>query len=283
MVAAHAAAIAEIVSQSEADYATFMPAQPLLAADDPPPVQITRNGADSPFLLVCDHGGRRVPSALGDMGVAAPDWDRHIAWDIGALGVCAALAPALRATCIAQAYSRLVIDCNRAPGHPTSIPPVSDGTPVPANAGLAAEAAALRVAEIFTPYHAAIAAELDRRRQAGAAAVLIAVHSFTPVLAGVARPWQAGVLHNRNPRLSRALARLLRVEGFVVGDNEPYRLSDDSDYTVPVHAERRALAYVELEIRQNLIATAAGQLAWAALLARLLPLALAEAGAAGGD
>ena len=262
-----------------------MPAfsQPLLVPDDPAPVQTTSGAAGSPFLLVCDHAGRRVPSALGDMGVAAPDWDRHIAWDIGAAGVCAALAPALGAASITQAYSRLVIDCNRTPGHPTSIPPVSDGTPIPANAGLAAEAATRRVTEIFTPYHAAIAAELDRRRQAGTPAVLIAMHSFTPVLAGVARPWQAGVLHNRDPRLSRVLARLLQAEGFVVGDNEPYQLSDDSDYTVPVHAERRALAYVELEIRQDLITTDAGQLAWAGLLARLLPLALAEAGAAGGD
>lgn len=279
------AVIAEIVSQSEADYATFMPAfsQPLLAAGDPAPVQTTSGEASSPFLLVCDHAGRRVPAALGDMGVAAPDWDRHIAWDIGAAGVCAALAPALGAACIAQTYSRLVIDCNRSPGHPTSIPPASDGTLIPANAGLEAEAAALRVAEIFTPYHAAIAAELDRRAAAGTASVLVAMHSFTPVLAGVARPWQAGVLHNRDPALSRALARLLAAEGFLVGDNEPYQLSDDSDYTVPVHAERRGLAYVELEIRQDLIASADGQLAWAARLATLLPLAMAAAGAAGGD
>ena len=248
-------------------------AQPLLAAGDPSPVQVT-SGAGSPFLLVCDHAGRQVPAALGDLGVAAPDWERHIAWDIGAAGTCAALAPALGAGCIAQAYSRLVIDCNRTPGHPTSIPPVSDGTPIPANAGLAADAAAQRVTEIFAPYHAAIAAELDRRAAAGQRSVVVAMHSFTPVFGGVARPWQAGVLHNRDPALSRALARLLEAEGFLVGDNEPYQLSDESDYTVPVHAERRSLAYVELEIRQDLIATGDGQRAWAARLARLLPRAL---------
>ena len=252
------------------------PCPSLLAAGDPAPVRITPGDAASPFLLVCDHAGRRVPAALGDMGVAASDWDRHIAWDIGAAGVCAALAPALGATCITQAYSRLVIDCNRTPGHPTSIPPASDGTAIPANAGLAPAAAARRVAEIFSPYHDAIAAELDRRAAAGSASVLVAMHSFTPVFAGVARPWQAGVLHNRNPALSYALARLLAQEGFLVGDNEPYWLSDESDYTVPVHAEGRGLAYVELEIRQDLIASAEGQRAWAARLARLLPLARAE-------
>ena len=255
----------------------------LLNALDPAPVQVTPAGTGSPFLLVCDHAGRRVPASLGDMGVAASEWDRHIAWDIGAAGVCTALAPALGAVCIAQAYSRLVIDCNRTPGHPTSIPPVSDGTLIPANAGLAAEAAALRVAEIFAPYHAAIAAELDRRAGAGLSSAVIAMHSFTPVFAGFARPWQAGVLHNRDPRLSHTLARLLEAEGFLVGDNQPYRLGDDSDYTIPVHAERRGLAYVELEIRQDLIASADGQLEWAARLAKLLPQALDDSGAAGGD
>ncbi len=246
----------------------------LLAEGDPAPVCLT--GGAAPFLLVCDHAGRAVPASLGDMGVAPADWDRHIAWDIGAAGVCELLAPALGAACIAQAYSRLVIDCNRTPGHPTSIAPVSDGTPIPANAGLDPASAAARVAEIFAPYHDAIAGEIDRRTASGLPTVLVAMHSFTPVFGGVVRPWQAGVLHNRAPALSRALARLLEGEGFLVGDNEPYRLSDESDYTVPVHAERRGLAYVELEIRQDLICTADGQAQWAARLARLLPLALAD-------
>ena len=264
-------------------FPTHSPGGQLLVASDPAPVRLTMPGGPSQFLLVCDHAGRAVPARLGDMGVSPADWDRHIAWDIGAAGLCDLLAPLLGATCIAQAYSRLVIDCNRAPGHPTSIPPVSDGTCIRGNQGVSAQDIASRVAEIFTPYHEAIRGELDRRAQAGRQAVLIAVHSFTPVFGGVARPWQAGVLHNRDPRLGRALARLLTDDGFLVGDNEPYQLSDASDYTVPVHAERRGLAYVELEIRQDLIALPDGQAAWAERLARLLPLALGPDGAAGGD
>lgn len=254
----------------------------LLTASDPAPVRVINPGGRSPFLLVCDHAGRAVPAALGDMGVKRADWDRHIAWDIGAAGVCERLAPLLDAACVAQVYSRLVIDCNRTPGHPTSIPPISDGTAVPANSQLTTGMAAARVAAIFNPYHAAIAAELDQRAAMGRMTVLIAMHSFTPVFAGVARHWQAGVLHNRNPRLSLALARLLEGEGFLVGDNEPYSLSDESDYTVPIHAERRGLDYVELEVRQDLIADAEGQAAWAERLGRLLPLALAATGFGGG-
>ncbi len=245
----------------------------LLAADDPNPVKWFNPTGRSPFLLLCDHAGRAVPRSLGDLGVGPADWDRHIAWDIGAAGVCAALSGKLGAACIIQAFSRLVIDCNRAPGHPTSVVMVSDGTQVPGNHGLSAASVDARVSEIFEPYHRAIAGELDRRTESGEPVAVIAVHSFTPVFGGVARPWQAGVLHDRDPALSLALAEILREDGLLVGDNEPYQLSDESDYTVPVHAERRGLPYVELEIRQDLIAEPLGQAEWAERLARALPRA----------
>jgi len=251
----------------------------LLSPADPSPVHILNPAGAAPFLLVCDHFGRAVPHLLGDLGVPAPEWDRHIAWDIGIAGVCRVLSAALDATCIAQAYSRLVIDCNRRPGHPTSIPPCSDNTVIPGNTGLSPADRAARAAHIFDPYHQAIAAELDRRRAAGIPAILIAMHSFTPTMAGMARPWQAAVLHNRDPALSHALARLLQADGLLVGDNEPYQLTDDSDYTVPVHAEARLLPYVELEIRQDLIASPGGQAEWVERLARTLPQAAERAGA----
>jgi predicted N-formylglutamate amidohydrolase len=246
----------------------------LLGPNDPAPVTVFNPLGASSFLIVCDHAGRSVPARLGDLGVAPADWERHIAWDIGAAGVCEALWPLLDATCITQAYSRLVIDCNRRPGHPTSIAPSSDGTTVPGNLGLGEAEKTARVTEIFLPYQNAIAAELDRRAAAGLPAVFIALHSFTPVWAGVARAWEAGMLYNRDPRLAHGLADLLREAGYHVGDNEPYQLSDDSDYTVPVHAERRGIPYVEIEIRQDLIADSEGQARWGDLLATLLPRAL---------
>jgi predicted N-formylglutamate amidohydrolase len=259
----------------------------LLSQNDPAPVEILNPNGASSFLLVCDHAGRRVPHGLGDLGVPAAEWDRHIAWDIGAAGVCEALWPRLDATCITQAYSRLVIDCNRRPGHPTSIAPISDGTAIPGNVGLSEAETSARAVEIFEPYQDAIAAELDRRAAHHLPRVFIAMHSFTPVWGGVARAWHAGMLYNRDPRLAQALAALLREAGYHVGDNEPYQLSDDSDYTVPVHAERRSLLYVEIEIRQDLIADAAGQSKWADLLAECLPRALLACqnhhGAVGGD
>ena len=250
---------------------SFADAPKSLEAHDPAPVRV-HPGSSSPFLLVADHAGRRVPSCLGDLGVGAADWERHIAWDIA--GGCAELAPLLGATWIEQAYSRLVIDCNRRPGHMTSIPAHSDGTAIPGNDGLDQDSRDARAHEIFAPYHAAITAEIDARIAAGQRTVLIAMHSFTPVMGGVTRPWHAGVLFNRDARLSLALARLLRGAGWHVGENEPYSLGDDSDYTVPVHGEQRGLTYVELELRQDLIAAPAGQLRWAQVLAGALPAAL---------
>ena len=253
----------------------------LLVPGDPPPVQWLNREGGSDFLLSIDHAGRAVPAALGRLGVAEPEFERHIAWDIGVLGVGRHLALLLDAPAVAQNYSRLVIDCNRRPGHPTSIAPRSDGTAIPANVDLRQADRDARRDEIFTPYQDAIARALDERLAAGRRTALVAVHSFTPEMAGVARPWQAGVLYNHDPQFARALMALLEAEGdLVVGDNEPYSLSDEDDYTVPVHGEQRGLLHVELEIRQDLIADAAGERAWAERLARLLPLALAACDAA---
>jgi predicted N-formylglutamate amidohydrolase len=249
-------------------------AQNLLAADEPAPVAVYKDGGASPFLLVADHAGKIIPRALGDLGVAAADRERHIAWDIGIAGLGRHLADALGATLVAQTYSRLVIDCNRPPGVPSSIAELSEHTPIPGNAGLSAAQRETRAREIFWPYHHAIEAELDRRQKAGRPAALIALHSFTPVFKGEARPWHAGVLYNRDPRFAHRLLALLRGEdGLVVGDNQPYTVTDASDYTIPIHAERRGLHHVLVEVRQDLIAAEPGQRAWAERLARLLPRA----------
>jgi predicted N-formylglutamate amidohydrolase len=250
----------------------------LLADGDPAPVQWLRRDGRSDIVLVVDHAGRAVPAALGCLGLPDAEFDRHIAWDIGVLGTSQRLAERLDATAIAQRYSRLVIDCNRTPGHVTSIAARSDGTDIVANRDCDQAGRDARRDEIFAPYHAAIASELDRRAAAGQPSVLVAVHSFTPSMSGRDRPWHAGVLYNHDARLGRALLALLEAEGdLVVGDNEPYALSDLDDYTVPVHGERRGLHQVELEIRQDLIATPDGERAWADRLARVLPLALSTA------
>jgi predicted N-formylglutamate amidohydrolase len=242
----------------------------LLAADEPNPVRVLRADGGSDFLLTADHAGRLIPRALGTLGLDEPELDRHIAWDIGIAAVTEGLADMLNATAVLQNYSRLVIDCNRAPEHATSIPTISESTVVPGNGALTEVARAARRRAIFDPYHAAISEIIDRRNAAQRRTVLIAMHSFTPIFKNISRMVQVGVLYNRETRLARIMLELLRAEGdLVVGDNEPYAITDTSDYTVPVHGEARRLDHVEIEIRQDLIGTLADQAAWAARMALL--------------
>jgi predicted N-formylglutamate amidohydrolase len=246
----------------------------LLAAGDPKPVVVENPGGICPFLLLGDHAGRAIPSVLGNLGLAGSDLDRHIAWDIGVAGLGVALAQRLDAVFVRQSYSRLVIDCNRAPDAWDSVSPESDNSPVPGNQDLTDAARAARVGEIFQPYHAAIAAELDRR--AGQPTLLVSLHSFTPRMAGVPRPWRFGVLHRNDSPLSKAVLAHLRLRfGDDVGDNQPYAM-DGVDFTVPHHADPRGLDYLELEVRQDEIADPARQAAVADLLAPLLRHAIEE-------
>ncbi len=230
----------------------------------------------SPFLLIGDHAGNRVPVALGTLGLEPAERERHIAWDIGIAGLGERLGERLDAVFLHQRYSRLVVDCNRSPAQHDAIAAVSDRTPIPANAALTDTDRAQRFAEIHEPYQAAIAAEIARRDAAGQPTVLIALHSFTPALRGAApgtvRPWQIGVLHDSGDTAfaHAMLARLRLEENLTVGDNEPYRM-DLIDYTVPRHAYPGRRPYAELEVRQDLIADPAGQDAWADRLARILP------------
>ena len=243
----------------------------LLASDDIAPVHDYNATGRSPFLLTCDHYGRLIPKRLGDLGIREGELRRHIAWDIGIAGVADALADHLDAHLIAQHYSRLVIDCNRPPNAASSIPLISEATTIAGNEGLSRQAAELRRQAIFDPYHKRIDEIIDRRLHEGLPTVLVSLHSFTPVYAGIARPWHIGTLYHRDTALPPLLLKRLRAEAdLVVGDNEPYAVNDETDYTIPVHGERRGLMNSGIEIRQDLISDQAGEKAWADRLARIL-------------
>jgi len=169
----------------------------LLAADEPHPVQVLREHAGSALFLTADHAGRVIPRRLGRLGVSDTELDRHIAWDIGIRGVTEHMSALLDATAVLQTYSRLVIDCNRNPKVPSAMPEVSEHTPIAGNVGLSVADRAVRVREIFTPYHDRIAALLDARAAAGRRTVYVAMHSFTPRFKGESRAMQVGVLYNR--------------------------------------------------------------------------------------
>jgi predicted N-formylglutamate amidohydrolase len=242
----------------------------LEAGDDPAPILEENAFSRSAFLLISDHYGRAIPRVLGDLGLAEDELGRHIAWDVGIAGVAHALARHLEAHLIAQRYSRLVIDCNRPPQAPSSIPRISESTVIPGNEALSGEAVEARRREVFDPYHRRIREVIDRRMRDGLPTVLVALHSFTPVYAGIARPWHVGTLYRRDSGLPSLLLKSFRAQGeLVVGDNEPYAVSEETDYTIPVHGEARGLLNSGIEIRQDLITEEAGQREWADRLANI--------------
>lgn len=250
----------------------------LLCTTDPSPVAVVNPRGTSPFLFIGDHAGRTIPQSLQSLGLPEEELSRHIGWDIGVGELGVLLARDMDAVFIRQSFSRLVIDCNRDPARPDAFVEVSDGTIVPGNAGLDAEAKGARIAVVHAPYQEAIAAEIARRGEARLETVLVALHSFTPRMRGFDRPWQIGILHNgANDAFAQRLLAHLRARGdLVVGDNEPYQM-DQIDYTIPHHAFAVGLPYAEIEVRQDLIGSTDGVREWASLLAEVLPEALAAA------
>lgn len=242
----------------------------VLTDKDPDPVEW--QAADgSRIILSCDHASNRVPRRLAQLGLSDEILSRHIGWDIGAAAVTRRLAPALGAAAVLAGYSRLVIDCNRDPDDPSSIPATSDDVVVPGNRELSAEARHARRAAIFAPYHAALTQLIEAVLARRAVPALISIHSFTPSLGGKARPWHVGILWDGDGRIASPLLAALRSDAaLVVGDNEPYSARQPVGYTMRYHAIDRGLPHVAIEIRQNEIADDAGAAAWAERLATVL-------------
>lgn len=247
----------------------------LLGEDDPPAFVVERANGSSPCLLTCDHAGRAIPRKLASLGLGAKDLGSHVAWDLGVAELGRRLSARLDACLIAASYSRLVIDANRPPGSPDSIVTLSERTRIAANEGLAPEDVRRREEEVFHPYHRRIRDELDARDASARPSVLVALHSFTPVYLDEARRWHAGVLYGRDARLGRLMLEELRADAaLVVGDNQPYAASDATDHTIVVHGERRGIAHVELEIRQDLLACPESVQRWVERLGTALENAL---------
>jgi predicted N-formylglutamate amidohydrolase len=245
--------------------------EPLLAADEPPAFQEFQLDGRSDFIIVADHAGARIPRRLANLGLPDSELQRHIAWDIGALSVARRTAQALDAPLVAQNYSRLVIDCNRDPKVASSIPRISELREIPGNLGLSTVEVAARRAEIFEPYHRRIRELIDARQAAGRRVILVAQHTMTDVYKGDRREMHAAVLYNRDRRFAGLMLDMMRRDRhLIVADNEPYFVSDETDYTIPHHAEARSLPHVEIEIRQDLVSDETGQTEWAVRVARAL-------------
>ena len=234
-------------------------------------VRITNRAGKSPFLLVCDHASNYLPPHFGTLGLKDADMLRHIAWDPGALPVALKMADTLGATLVEAGVSRLAIDCNRPLDAPDLIPQISETTLIPGNAALTDKDRAERIALSWRPFHETIETLVEERVAAGRETWLVSIHSFTRIYKDVARPWEIGIIHDDDERLSAPLiAELKATKRFDVGVNQPYSPADRVYFTLERHARSRGLPCAMIEIRNDEIADAAGQAKWAELLGNIL-------------
>lgn len=237
----------------------------------PSPIEFIEATRASEIVLVCEHASNFIPVEYGQLGLADPDLQRHIAWDIGAAEVTRRLASKLGAPALLGTYSRLLIDLNRPLGCADSIPRHSEDISIPGNADLTEEEVARREEAIFTPFHNAVSEYLDMRQRSGHATKLLTIHSFTPVYLGVSRPWDAGVLFDRAEAFAmNVLSGLQENPSINATLNQPYVISRESDYAIPIHGDDRQIDALLLEIRNDLVNNAAGAELWASRLSSIL-------------
>lgn len=249
----------------------------LLRPDEGEPVIVVNEQGASPVVLICEHAGKVIPKSLGSLKLPPEDLTRHIAWDIGAEAVSRGLAQALDAPLLLQRYSRLVYDCNRPPESPDAMPMVSETTRIAGNDDLKPEARLARIRGIYRPFHDRVSRFLDERAAQKRAALIVTLHSFTPVYKGKPRHLDLGVLHDRDTRLADLVLGLAsRMKDMVVKRNEPYGPEDGVCHTLNLHGGARGLQHVMLEIRNDLIATEAGQSQWVTRLSTILEQAVAR-------
>lgn len=260
---------------------SIRPPRPLIGPDEPAPFEILNPDGSAPFLLVCDHASRVIPSSLNRLGLA--DWvlERHVACDIGAKALTIALSERFDAVAVLAGYSRLVVDLNRQLHDSSAFIKVSDGIAIPGNIELTEAERQQRIDALFDPYHAAISDTLKRMTERSGHAdqvpALISIHTCTPVYNRVVRRWHVGIMWDKDHRIAKPLlANLEEVPDLCVGDNEPYSGAHPNDFTIDYHAEQYGLPCVGVEVRQDLVDSAEGAAHWSQVLGDGLAPVLAD-------
>ena len=250
---------------------------PLIGPGDSPPFMTYNDNGKAPVLLVADHSSPFFPAGLKQLGVADSVLGKHVTWDIGSDKLTRFLADRLDSPAVLAGFSRLIVDPNRKLDAPTAFTPLSDGISIPGNIGLDDKHKALRVQSFFKPYHDAISDKLNAFKQQGIVPAMLSVHTFTPVLDGIVRPWHIGIMWDKDPRIAQPLIEHFKqLEEICIGDNKPYSGRHPNDFTIDHHAEPAGLPYIGIEVRQDLVNTTPGARKWAGILATGLEDILAD-------
>jgi len=205
------------------------------------------------LVLTCEHADRRIPLRYAARFAGAGDaLASHRGWDPGALRLARLLARRLHRPLLSTRWSRLLVDANRSPSNPRIWSPLMKG--------LSREERERVLDRYWRPHREAVEAAV-RRAASGGAAVHVAVHSFTPVLDGVARNGDVAFLYDsRRHREAELAARWAErlgelAPGLRVRFNYPYRGRSDG-LTTALRRSHPAARYlgIELEVNQLLAA-----------------------------
>lgn len=248
-----------------------------LTDKDPAPFQVFNAESDSAYVITIDHASAAIPAYFKDFGVSAQDLQRHIAYDIGALEIGKYLSNSLDSVAIASGFSRLVIDVNRFPDDPTAFPPVSDQTEIAANMNLNHVEQQHRLHSIFWPYHTEIWRQIQKKSHKYPKIAYLNIHTCTHEMNGTFRPWEIGVLWDKDQSISNPLIEVLRQQtDLCIGDNQPYSGAFPKGYSVAAHAEDFDHPHVAIEVRQDLVQTPEGVAHFSEILTKAFQTVLPE-------
>lgn len=232
-------------------------------------VEVLNPGGSGSLLMLCDHASNQIPPEFDNLGLSESELNRHIGWDIGAAEITRRLSERFDAPAILGRISRLVIDVNRDLTSDSLIPETSDDTVIPKNQNLTTEDRKARIDRFYHPFHAAVETQMKRMLVGNRIPLVVGMHSFTPLMHGIRRPWVVGLLWNKDPRLAHAMIKAFRKRGLMTGDNEPYS-GKSLFYSMDRHGSAHGLPQATLEVRQDEIETEAGIEKWAKIVGDVL-------------
>ncbi len=204
----------------------------------------------SDIVLLCEHGGSRVPAPWANLGLPGVYFATHHGCDLGAAELTRTLARELGASAIIASYSRLFLDYNRKRSDPECRRIEIGGVPVPGNLDLTAGEIEVREAIARAPLESAIALWTEQR----AARAVISMHSFSPYWSNAKRECQIGVMWRQDTRLApRLIAELSQPGTYVVRDNEPYDFRAQDWFTLQRHGLQIGVPCAYIEVRNDLI------------------------------
>ncbi|HBO1833552.1 TPA: N-formylglutamate amidohydrolase [Pseudomonas aeruginosa] len=219
-------------------------------------VSVTPGSENVDIVLLCEHGGRRIPTAWKNLGLPEAFLETHFCQDLQSRELTLSVAKKLGATAIVSNYSRLFLDYNRKKYDPGCIRIDMGGIPIPGNLNLSEDERDLRERIARHPVENAVAEWVEG--EVSRAKAIISIHSFSPLWDNKLRSCEVGVMWKHDDRLPlRLINSIEQQDVFRVDDNEPYSFKENDWFTLDRHGISIGVPNAYIEVRNDLIQNAA--------------------------